>query len=395
MGQINSQSVPAKTGGNIQKTKHLKLLQACRTWNLRKIKLCLNSSNLDITDIFTEIPIHQLAKESFTEQHLRVIQLLVQHGADINAADEHGKTILHYITMCSHCQMSSVYKQFFDLSPDVNIKCKSDGSTPLHLLCQCYIYCVKDSDRRTRILLSRDIDVTQVNHQQETALHDLVKHSYCLKLQHIAECLLEKGLSINAVNSKGQTALYTSHYYSRTVCRVNPMFAWDEFLIIHGANTNIRECIEGHLHIENRMSRLVKVGESNLFRQIGPFGSTNRMSDAFQRIALLSLKAGLDVQKLKPVSRRIIVLEAMISENIQLVLAIAASGARVKVSDEILQSLDNHVTKQYSLLLAEILSLKRLAANVVRTSVWPNALHGVKHLGIPQSLQQFIVLKDF
>jgi len=60
--------------------------------------------------------------------HVEVARVLLDHGADVNAVDECGKTALHWAAECGH---TDVVKLLLDRGADVTVKDRDDLSTPM------------------------------------------------------------------------------------------------------------------------------------------------------------------------------------------------------------------------------------------------------------------------
>ncbi len=63
--------------------------------------------------------------------NLEVVQKLIEYGADINAEDRDGWTVLHWASSGSFFKDGSVLRLLLELGADVNARTKK-GSTPLH-----------------------------------------------------------------------------------------------------------------------------------------------------------------------------------------------------------------------------------------------------------------------
>ncbi|AAR83579.1 CNPV233 ankyrin repeat protein [Canarypox virus] len=180
---------------------------------------------------------------------LRIIRLLLDYGADVNAVNSYGFTALHDAVRYNNI---GIVKLLLSRGIDTTIKSKSGFTAFIYAtrvknvdILKCilkhyngykdYIYdsCAltetiyvntKDIDRVT-ILLDLGLNVDLRNYLGNTALHVAVEQeSY-----PITELLLSRGADPNAENQIGRTSIYRACCYSKIV----------KLLLVYGARTVI------------------------------------------------------------------------------------------------------------------------------------------------------------
>jgi ankyrin repeat protein len=157
---------------------------------------------------------------------LKIVELLVSKGADINAQDKNGWAPLHYATwsdaeiaqllilkgadinirsamgespLFEYVNMGDkAMAQFLiDQGADVNLKNKR-GETPLHRA-------AGEGDRAmVHLLISRGGDVNAITRYHFTPLHFAVVFGHI----GVAECLIERGADLNIQSNDGGTPLH-------------------------------------------------------------------------------------------------------------------------------------------------------------------------------------------
>ncbi|XP_044726615.1 serine/threonine-protein phosphatase 6 regulatory ankyrin repeat subunit B-like [Chrysoperla carnea] len=181
------------------------LFHAIENKNLKITKLLLdNGANVKDYPELLNIAV----KRGCTE----IVELLLQHNADVNATDENGYTALL-------STLSDFYQDFCklrtDRDPDVNIKRKitklllnhganvdaktPGGSTPLHFA----VY--NGYSQVVEVLLEYNANV---NVREKTSLETPLHKSARSKNVEICEMLLNKGVDVDAGERNGLTALH-------------------------------------------------------------------------------------------------------------------------------------------------------------------------------------------
>ena len=143
-------------------------------------------------------------------------QLLIEHGADINKTDKDGKTPLHLVIPVEYQEVlneqqrqqqqqlnKDVAKLLIDLGADINVADKF-GITPLHL--------VGDKDF-ANLLLNRgaDMDMVTLGEYRQTPLLSAARRGYkrCRGWKgylEVAQLMIERGADVDRVNRYGKSA---------------------------------------------------------------------------------------------------------------------------------------------------------------------------------------------
>ena len=210
----------------------------------------------------------------------------------------------------------------------------------------------------TRILINKShVDVMTRDVFGKTPLHYLVRAVHSPMAETLAKEMFNNGLDVNACDHRGRTALHLSGPYS-----------WDDFLIKHGACINIRQ----------------------VRSQVLPIQKAFDQRHNYQ-LAITHLKAGLNLSYL-PSAIIDDILDSAIQDNHAhtLLLWIEAGGKVSGMSNQRLEELGQSTGLNFCEL--GVLMLKRMAANVIRVNLCPNAQLGVQCLDIPTLLKDFITL---
>ena len=121
---------------------------------------------------------------------VEVARVLLDRGADVNAAAADGQTALHYAA--KERGQLELARLLLDRGADVNAAA-ADGRTPLHL--------ASENADATRLLLDRGANVNAAAADGQTALHGAW---FCVE---VARALLDRGADANAVAADGSTPL--------------------------------------------------------------------------------------------------------------------------------------------------------------------------------------------
>jgi ankyrin repeat protein len=157
--------------------------------------------------------------ESCSRGNLKVAQLLLDNGADINAKKRNtGETALMEATSIDH---KEIVELLLDHGADINDKDDHGDTTLFYASSQASIEIVK-------LLIDRGADVYAKNNRDETALMK-ASCNFSDDLQ-IAQLLLDCGVDINAKDNNGKTAVKEAEN--------NRRFELVKFLLAKGAKSD-------------------------------------------------------------------------------------------------------------------------------------------------------------
>ncbi|MBQ2620466.1 MAG: ankyrin repeat domain-containing protein [Thermoguttaceae bacterium] len=152
-----------------------------------------------------------------SNENLEHVQYLVDHGADVNAKDNDGRTVLHYATM--YAKMKPVW-----ISADGNTKGKDETC----------VYFENDNNNLELVqwlVIEKGLDVNAKDNEGTAILHNAVYQGN----PKVIQWLLEQGADIDVKDNKGLTVL---HY---AIENIFPSFGLIQWLIDHGADINAKD----------------------------------------------------------------------------------------------------------------------------------------------------------
>lgn len=130
--------------------------------------------------------------------HTEVVKLLLEHGAEINAKQQSGITPLHYSIGEGYTEVATL---LLEHGADVNAKQKN-GITPLH------IASLKGHIKALKFLLEKGAEVNAREEQGLTALHAAASKGDAEAIS----LLIEKRADVNAKDEKGSTPLHLAAF---------------------------------------------------------------------------------------------------------------------------------------------------------------------------------------
>ena len=350
-----------------------------------------------------------------------IMRTLLKYGADPNIQNSNGNTPLH---LCANRRLPKLIQLLVEYNADVNIQ-NNFGETPLHYTGFFFYYnhkethsiihpksrskYIEETDTKTKetvlMLLQNGAKMGIPNIYGRTVLHTFIESlSYssaqfnCGLYEHdkqkkiFCKCnnhqMLEIFLDIYkhgydddsfnmALSScSGKTplhCLYESHCINER---------HDLFFLLKGANPNIKNW-HGFTPFE--------IVRQRTFQRI------NTPPRVFIRTLTLHIQAGFDLHNLSEPGRGYFASKVAYYKNINLVQLILSTGYTfVAESRARFVELNHDESFWQEALTIEmtLLPLQRLAANVIRILAMPNAIVGLKEIGLPPNLFSYITF-DF
>ena len=171
-----------------------------------------------------------------------IVEVVLNHGADVHAKDNSGFTALHTAAEWGH---ADIVRLLLARGAEVNER-NSIGNTPLHLAANAGFVSVVE------LLLARGADLDVRQRTGFTPLHHAAMHGH----KAVVELLIAKGADLNAKNEAGVTPLHmVAIGRTATAAREGQEFgkrapplgtdqeylAAAELLIAHGADINANQ----------------------------------------------------------------------------------------------------------------------------------------------------------
>jgi len=149
-----------------------------------------------------DLPLHT----AVARERPDIVQLLIDHGADINARDASGENVMH-IAVANNWGFISVPADCFRLlstaGADINAR-RSDGKTALNIAMEH-----RDCHELVQALCECAPDVNMRDSGGETALHHAARlHPDSHECMHLPKLFHLAGANLDAQNSEGRTALH-------------------------------------------------------------------------------------------------------------------------------------------------------------------------------------------
>lgn len=188
----------------------------------------------NIKDSFNKVSsLHYAAKN----ESPIIIEMLLNRGANVNAVDAAGCTLLHTAAASKRIK---VIECLLEHNAQVNAK-NLVGETPLHLVVPCENPCIEGNIEIQCIetLMKYKADVDATDYELMTPLHCAAKKCF---LSSVIKKLLEYKANINSINKAGLTPLLVAASFNRLEIV--------KFFIKSGANISDRnKCGETFLHL--------------------------------------------------------------------------------------------------------------------------------------------------
>ena len=150
--------------------------------------------------------------------HSHIVQLLLDHGANVNATRKSDKTTALIVAAAK--DHSQIVQLLFDHGVNVNAT-TTTGRTAL------IVAAAKGYNQIVQLLLDNGADMSEGTNSNETALMNAVQHGH----SHIVQLLLDNDADVNARTNSGETALYAAAKRDKTADIV-------QLLLDNNANIN-------------------------------------------------------------------------------------------------------------------------------------------------------------
>ncbi|KAH0491001.1 hypothetical protein TgHK011_002447 [Trichoderma gracile] len=152
------------------------------------------------------------------KERVAVFERLLSLGADLEATDNFGRNVLHYMLAGEVDIESNVFRNFFAYAlakaPSLMNQPDGNGETPFHSAVARAVR--KNATGAAEMLLQAGADHTVVNNNGDTLLHILGRGLAIAALRTLFETLVNRGLDINARNNRGETALFSFYGCPKT-----------------------------------------------------------------------------------------------------------------------------------------------------------------------------------
>ncbi|MEI0525256.1 ankyrin repeat domain-containing protein [Brachyspira murdochii] len=264
------------TDVNIQdKAGATALMYTARDTNYEMVEFLLkNGANVNIRDISGETALYytiehnSFGQENETENAIKILNLLIEYGADVNTKDDDGASLLDvsYRISESFDKNKEMFKILVENGFDLESRIKADSSdydyTPLMIA----VY--KEDYYMVKYLLDKGANPNTANNENKTALmiaNDDGNYD-------ISKLLIQQGANINTQDEYGITALMYA--------TVSGNYEMVKFLLENGADINTKD----------------NYGNTVLYYNIcyDHYGKEERLENA-KKIFNLLIKYGADV----------------------------------------------------------------------------------------------------
>ena len=223
------------------------LVAALSRGHIRIAELLLqHGADVDARGIEEQTPLHRAIK---WPKNLAVsaVQFLLEHGADVNAQWKDRLTPLHLAAAEGKFEVAQMLLQSGAVIHHRNLS----RETPLHLVPQPTF--ADDRLNLVRLLLEHDAEVDSQNEDDATALHNA--SFWCLWNLEVARVLIDHGANVKALNIRRRTPL---HRVAEAMdVSEEHRFCVAQLLIEHGADVNARDIFhETPLHLASYFPKI-------------------------------------------------------------------------------------------------------------------------------------------
>lgn len=222
------------------------LIIACCNKNTKLAEILIRGgADVNLCNKYGETPLYSMCKNYNGKESFKIIQLLIENGANVNVYDINGNGLLHLMFLCREPDIETI-NFLIDCCIDINIGCK-DGNTPLHKACNNYN---SNYFEVLRLLVNRGANVNYLNKNRLNALDHVITsseeafhldaisfliksgsdlksrdvrmrtvlHNTCYQRcenlkEYVIQLLINDGADINAQDDRGFTPLHIVSYY--------------------------------------------------------------------------------------------------------------------------------------------------------------------------------------
>ena len=199
------------------------LLLATTSARIEIVRALLNHEAIANTETYDgENPLHLISQcKDGSQDAIRLTQLLVEHGVDVNAPDKDRDTPLHSACFSGKLDIARELLRNGATATAMN----GGGETPLHVISRGEFES-QDGAHLARLLLEHGADVNAADKDGDTPIHS----ACCQGKLGIAQELLNHGAATNAKNTLGETPLHVVSTVGVHVARL---------LLEHGVDVDI------------------------------------------------------------------------------------------------------------------------------------------------------------
>ena len=152
-------------------------------------------------------------------RNMNIIELLVSSGININSVNKNGQTVLHEATIFSQVELAS-----FLISHGANVNIRDNtGKTPLHLAGK------SPNPFLVKLFIEHGADINAKDNEGKTVIH----YASEIYITQVLQILIPNGVDINATVNNGKTALH--------IASERNMYKIVKYLILNGADITIRD----------------------------------------------------------------------------------------------------------------------------------------------------------
>ncbi|KKP07372.1 hypothetical protein THAR02_00569 [Trichoderma harzianum] len=155
------------------------------------------------------------------EERVTPFEQLLSLGADLEATDNFGRNVIHYMFSGeNHTSYLGLFQKslayVLEKAPNLMNQSDANGDTPFHYAVRHAGTHSRDTAHELEMLLAAGADHTVVNNMGETLLHIMGKGLSHLALRTFFHTLVDRGIDINARNNRGETALFSFYSLPKT-----------------------------------------------------------------------------------------------------------------------------------------------------------------------------------